>query len=224
MRILRKSKNIVLVFTVLFAFLLVLSGCSQKQATGNITNPGQAGAPGGRGSKMLDFGQPSRQADIRGIVKSIVGNEVDILKVDIRGGRGGNNASSTEASSTNPSNNQAPVASLNVGGNGAPSGQGGNRQGGGNRGFGGQGGQGGAGGAPVDRTAMLAQLKAMSTGEDKIIIPVGIKMLKTSIDTNTKQRTAVEATLSDVTADKTITIWLDSSVTDKKVAEFVLIN
>ena len=34
----------------------------------------------------------------------------------------------------------------------------------------------------------------------------------------------IEASLSDITPDKSITIWLNSDVTDKKVAEFVLIN
>ena len=45
------------------------------------------------------------------------------------------------------------------------------------------GGFGGPGGGPEsastsDRAAMLAKIKAMSTGEEKVIIPVGIKMLK----------------------------------------------
>ena len=220
----KTSKKILLLVGVLSASFL-LSACATKPTANQGGGEKQAASnqpgPGGRG-RMPDFGQPSRQADIRGIVKSIVGNQVVILKVDLQGGRN-RDATSTEASTTN--NGQAPVASLNIGGNG----QGSGRQGGGGGGFGGfagggrQGGPGAAGGT-VDRAAMLARLKAMSTGEETVIIPVGIKMLKMSVDNSTKKRTAVEAALTDVTADKTITIWLDSSVTDKKVAEFVLIN
>ncbi|MCX6797665.1 MAG: hypothetical protein NTX66_00370 [Candidatus Falkowbacteria bacterium] len=174
---------------------------------------------------MPDFGQPKRQADIRGIVKSITGNEATILLVELPGGRGNAAGSSSTTPDGASSSSPAPVVSLNIGGNvGAGGGQGG-RQGGGG-GFGGGGGRqgGGQGGAPVDRAAMLARLKAMSTGEATVTIPVGIQMLKTAVDPSTKQRTAVEATLADITADKTITIWLNSGVADKKVAEFVLIN
>jgi hypothetical protein len=83
---------------------------------------------------------------------------------------------------------------------------------------------GGPGGAQDEnsRATMLAELKKISTGEEKVIIPVGIKMLKSSA--NGTKREMVEANLSDITNDKMITIWLNQSVTDKKVAEFVLIN
>jgi len=75
------------------------------------------------------------------------------------------------------------------------------------------------------RAKMMDALKEMSTGEEKITIPVGIKMLKSSTSTDDSgKKEMVEATLSDLTADKMITVWLNASVTDKKVAEFVLIN
>jgi len=213
-------KRVIILSVLLFACLITLSACSKNPvATGgnNQNNTSTTGAKvaGGRGSRMPDFGQPARPADIRGIVKSITGNEADILLVDLKGGRGGN-ASSTPGSNNNASGTrQTPSVSLNGTG------------GGGGRGFGGYGGGGGGGqggqGGTTDRAAMIARLKAMSTGEDTVIIPVGIKMLKSGTDANNK-RTMVEASLSDVVSDKTITIWLNSSVTDKKVAEFVLIN
>jgi hypothetical protein len=49
-------------------------------------------------------------------------------------------------------------------------------------------------------------------------------MLKSSVNADTNKREMVEATLADITADKFITIWLNTSVTDKKVADFILIN
>lgn len=206
-----KRKRPLIVFTALLAVLLFLSACSQNSASGNKQNTGPDGAPRGQGPRQPDFGQPDRQPDIRGIVKSIVGNEATILKVDLRGGPGaGQTTSSTEAANAA---NTRPVPAVSLNG-GAPAG--GPNQG---RGFGVRI---GAEGSGTDRADRLAQLKELSTGEEKVLIPVGIQMLKAP--TGTDSRTMVEATISDVTADKTITIWLDNSVTDKKVAEFVLIN
>ena len=93
----------------------------------------------------------------------------------------------------------------------------------GQAGPGGFGGGQGRGEGTTDRAAMLASLKAMSTGQETIVIPVGIKMMKSENDA-TGKRTTVEASLADVTADKMITVWLNTSVTDKKIADFVLIN
>jgi hypothetical protein len=218
------SKRIFILSALLLGGVFALTACSKAPATGaNPQNPSQSasGTPQAKGAgrnRMPDFGQPSRPADIRGVVKSITGNEADILVVNMGDGRGGQNASSTPNANASGTK-QAPAISL--GGSGA------GRQGGFGGYAGGQGGRGGSGGAggggAADPAAMLARLKAMSTGEDTVVIPVGIKMLKSSTDANNK-RTYVEASLSDVVSDKTVTIWLNSSVTDKKVAEFVLIN
>lgn len=195
--------------------LFILTACS-KPLVSNRTVQNKTDNPetsGTRGPRMPDFGQPNREADIRGIVKSIIGNEATILKVDMKGGRGAGVASSTKTGADNTSETrQAPAVSLN--GTRTPGDQGG-------RNF--SGGQGGPG-ATTDRAAMLENLKAMSTGEETVLIPVGIQMLKSSLDSNTKTGTMVEASLSDIVSDKSITIWLNSSVTDRKVAEFVLIN
>jgi len=221
------KRNLAL-FTAIIASLFILTGCSSKATTPTAGGQNNSQAPqanqgggGGRG-RMPDYGQPSRPADIRGIVKSIVGNEATILKLAAPVGGGGRNASSTTASSTGSN----PVA-LSLGATGAGAGARGAGGGfaGGAGGFAGGGRQGGGqGGGTTDRAAMLAEMEKMSTGEDQIVIPVGIKMLKSSVNADTKKREMVEATLSDVVADKFITIWLNTSVTDKKVAEFILIN
>ena len=224
MKSLSNSKRIFILSALLLGGVFTLTACSKAPVNGaNSQNPNQnsTGTPQANGAgrnRMPDFGQPARPADVRGVVKSITGNEADILVVNMGGGRGGQNASSTP--NTNASGTkQAPAISL--GGSGA------GRQGGGFGGYaggqGGRGGAGGVGGGTVDPAARLAQLKALSTGEDTVVIPVGIKMLKSSTDASNK-RTFVEASLSDIVSNKTITIWLNSSVTDKKVAEFVLIN
>ncbi|MFA5886610.1 MAG: hypothetical protein WC863_02390 [Patescibacteria group bacterium] len=202
-----------LFFTTVFSLLLFLTACGQVpgQISSNSSqeSPSQAGA----GTRRPDFGQPQRSADIRGIVKSIIGNEVTILKIDNINRR----ASSTVENRSGESNSSSARFSLSPGNS---------RMAGGARG--GQGGFGGPGSPgvndqDVDRTKMLEELKKLSTGEEKVIIPVGIKMLKPSVDTK-QNREMLEATLNDITADKSITIWLSSSVSDKKVAEFVLIN
>jgi hypothetical protein len=204
---------------------LVLTACGTTKApTASSSSPTATG--GGPNNRRPDYGQPSTPPEIRGLVKSVVGNEITVLKID----QTQRTASST-ASSTNQNAATSGTPTLSLGGST------GGRQGGGGGGFagggarqGGGGGFAGAGGAvggtnsATDRTAMIARLTAMSTGEEKVIIPIGIKMLKADPNSTGKQRTMVEATISDVTADKMLTIWLDPSVTDKKVAEFVLIN
>lgn len=183
--------------------ILVLSGCGTGNQTSNQAAKQKSNQAEGRPDRMPDFGQPKTQPEARGVVKSVVGNEVTILKIDQP-----QRATSTDsgtASSTKRNN-----LSLNGGagrGAGGMGMMGGERQRGAN--------------SETDRATLMEQMKAMSTGEETITIPVGIKMLKAGTD---NPRNMVEANISDVVADKMITVWLDSSVTDKKVASFVLIN
>lgn len=191
--------------TASLGLLLVLSAC------GTAKTPPATGSVDANNNRRPDYGQPNTQPEIRGLVKTIVGNEVTILKIDRPQQPATSTATSTESGTKTPS--------LSLGGTT------GDRQGGGFIGGGGRpnGGQ-DSGNTATDRTAMLERMKAMSTGEEKVIIPVGIKMLKADPNNTTKQRNMVEASISDVTADKSLTIWLDSSITDKKVASFVMIN
>ncbi|MFA6416814.1 MAG: hypothetical protein WCW61_01330 [Patescibacteria group bacterium] len=207
--------------SVLLLFLFVLTACGQTNKDNSQTNSATAtdkNSDSLRPSRTNrpDFGQPDRESDVRGLVKSILGNEVDVLKVDMPGRQ----ASSTEAANTeNVKTQREAGVSLTTTGvpAGVPAG------GGAGMGMGMGGGPGGPGEQTADsRAQMLETLKAMSSGEEKIIIPVGIKMLKSGSENGSREM--VEANLSDITADKMITIWLNQSVTDKKVAEFVLIN
>ncbi len=205
--------------------LLILSACGTNTTVSNNSTNSAVKTPQGSGpnNRRPDYGQPTTTPEVRGLVKAIAGNEVDILKIDQQ-----QRASSTDATA-NGAASSTRTQTLSLGGTGA--GAGGNRQGGGGFGYAGGGGNrpGGAGGpggasSSTDRTAMLARIKAMSTGEEKVIIPVGIKMLKSDPNSTGKNRTMVEATLSDITADKMVTIWLDNTITIKKVASFVMIN
>lgn len=179
--------------------ILVLTACGTSDSKTNQIE--------GHPDRRPDFGQPKTQPEIRGVVKSTVGNEVTVLKVDM-----------PQRASGTPTSTASSTKRLSLGGTqGAPTGPGGPGGGmGGGRPEGGPGEN-----STTDRETLMAQIKAMSTGEEKVTIPVGIKMLKAGTD---DPHSMVEANISDVTADKMITIWLDASVTDKKVASFVLIN
>lgn len=205
-------KKLFIISTLILSSVLVLTGCSKNSQIAKEQN--SRSGENGQERRMPDFGQPERQPDIRGVVKSVLSNEVTVLKIDLP--NPGHSASSTSASGTVRNNEQAGKAgaALAITGSGTRMMPGGGMM---------AGDPGGAGEQNSDsRAQMLEKLKAMSTGEEKIIIPVGIKMLKG--ETTNKKRTMVEATLADITADKSITVWLNSTITDKKVAEFVLIN
>lgn len=195
------NKKLIFGFACL-GLILTLSACGLNNAGNATKNENNAPRP----DRMPDFGQPKTQPEIRGVVKSVVGNEVTVLKID-QPQRATSTATSTDASTRKNA--------LSLNGSANRDAQGGTRMGMG----GGRPGQ--NGGTETDRATLMAQMKAMSTGEETITIPVGIKMLKAGTD---DPRSMVEANISDVTADKMITVWLDSSITDKKVASFVLIN
>ena len=157
---------------------------------------------------MPDFGQPKEQPDIRGIVKSIVGNQVTVLKLDRPQNASEQNDETKKEDSDTASGNNAKIP-VRMGGTGMM--------------MGGPGGRPGGEDESSTREDMLERIKAMSTGEETITIPVGIQMLKPSSD-GSKKMEMVEASLSDIAADKSITVWLNKDITDKKVASFVLVN
>ena len=197
------TKRILALFLLLLA-PLVLTACSSKTATSTKTSVDANSK--NEMPRRPDFGQPEAKPDINGVVKSLTGNEVVVLKVEM--GQNFKNASST------PESSQTKAASLNLGTVAGAPGAGGPGVG--------QRRQGGTTVTSEERAQMMARIKEMSTGEEVITIPVGIKMLKRSSETGSREM--VEATLSDITSDKMLMVWLNKDVTDKKVASFVLIN
>ncbi|MCD4694468.1 hypothetical protein K8R62_03880 [bacterium] len=181
-------------FVLFFVILFSLTACDKNQAENVVRNDGMPE----RG--MPDFGQPEEKADIVGVVKSIVGNEITILKVE-RPERDFENQLNDNKKSSDQNK------SFSLGGNtGKMPGMGMSK-----------------GGTGDDNNEMIEMIKKMSTGEESVIIPVGIRMLKTEAS-NERPQTALEANLSDVGVDKMINIWLNKGVTDKNVASFVLIK
>ena len=154
-----------------------------------------------RKQRILDFERPEKAPNISGLVKTIVGNEVTVLKIERQQKLDDENSENAEAK-TDKDKQKETSGSVT-----------GSRMGMG----GGIGGGGGFNTGTIDDDR-LAMLKSMSAGEEKIIIPVGIKMLKS------EDGEMVEATLADVNKDKMLMIWTDQNITDKNIANFVIIK
>ena len=224
----KKAKYLGL-FLLVISPIFLLAACTKQSNNVNGDKATSSNAEN-LANRRPDFGQPDRQADVYGLVKSVTGNQVTIIKLD-RPER----ATGTP-DNANGTNNNGNNAQRQGGGNFIRGGAGGGIAiqggGGGNQFFVRGGGPGGAeGDSSQARQQMIDRLKAMSTGDETVIIPVGIKMLKpdptvAAANNNSGQRqqpNMVEATLADITSDKMIQVWLDPNVTDRKVAEFVLV-
>ncbi len=190
-------------FILVILFLAIIStGCGSQTEIQGVSS----------GNRRPDFGQPDRPADIIGLVKSITGNEATVIKID-RSERAKREASESEGDGNSPEGGEERggfnLKMVSGGGGGKMMGAGGPGQ-----------------GTDEDsRAAMIERVKEMSSGEEKVIIPIGIRMLKPDLSSAAKgQPEILEAVLTDITADKMINIWLDESATDKKVAEFVMIT
>ena len=66
------------IYLLLFLLLATVTACS-KNNSGNSTT-GQ-NDPANQGFHRPDFGQPESQADVMGLVKSVIGNEIVVIKV-----------------------------------------------------------------------------------------------------------------------------------------------
>lgn len=197
------KKIIILSFSIVLVF--ILSACANK----NQNTPQSGNFPR---RPNLDFGQPETQPSLSGIVKTIVGNEVTILKIDRPAGQMGGGANQLSAK-TEGDNSQEKKSSVSLGGSpmGGP-GMGGPGMGGNRRQA-----------TAEEKTSMIEMFKEISSGEETVTIPVGIRMLKSS-DGASQERGMVAATLEDIKQDSMLTIWLDESITDRKIAKFVMIK
>lgn len=190
------KKIIFVAFIFLFTSFL-LTGCANKknELSQNINLDNNLRRP--------DFGQPDREPDLRGLVKSIVGNEITILKIDR--GQGGERLNYEDAEK------KETTSPVSLGGStGRMPGMGGG-PGGGMR----------LSGDAADQEAILERMKEMSTGEEKVLIPVGIQMLKPGASEPGSE--PVEASLADIKTDKMIQIWFDENTGERKIANFVMI-
>ena len=153
-------------------------------------------------NRFSGFERPEEKAAISGIVKTVIGNEVTVLKIERQMSGENNNIEESEIDKDIDSEKEQRPASGMGGGMGM--GMGGTRS--------------TTETDSEDIDARLEMLKSMSTGEEKIIIPVGIKILKN------EDGEMIEATLNDIVKDKMLLVWTDEDITDKNVANFVVIN
>ena len=182
----------ILILLVIFSF--VLGGCSGNNSENINKN---------NSKEIKRFEQPEGEADIAGLVKSITGNQVTVLKIEMNGMRKSSEEMNFEK------NDDSKVKTLTGATNIRKMGMG----------------MGMSGRKPEDmdddsRSAMLEKMKEMSSGEEVVIIPVGIKMLKMDEDS----REMVNADLTDISKDSMISIWLNKEITDRQIANFVLIR
>ena len=140
------------------------------------------------------FEKPEEKPDISGIVKTIIGNEVTILKIERQ----------------TPGENDIENEDKETEKDGEKTGSGG--------GMGMGGGMGSRVDTDEDSEARIEMLKSMNTGEEKVTIPVGIKMIK-----NTDGEATI-VTLNDIKKDQLLMIWTDKAITDKNIATFVMIK
>lgn len=199
---------------ILLAIIILITGCNQSIQE-NTPAQTQNTPQNMERFQRPDFGQPERTPDIMGIVKSVVGNEVTILELATPNFNRNQNVEQTKpAGQTGETGQtgQAPTLSLGTNTGGFP--------GGGRGGFGGS----RTTGTAEDQAAMIEKLKERSVAEATLTIPVGIRMLKPGTPSNTTEPTMDEANISDVKKDQMVSIWLNQDVTDRKIAEFVLIR
>lgn len=179
-----------------------MSGC-QATEKNNLLDRGVVGTDDFR---RPDFGQPERMSDLRGLVKSSIGNEITLLKIE-RPQRDEDELNQGDKTEEKEGGEETRALSMS-GGGGMPG------MGRGMRG-------GGAG--EDDEEQRLERMKSMASGEETVLIPVGIQMLKPDSSADSKEPQMLEATLEDIKTDTMIQVWLNESVSDRKVAEFVLI-
>ncbi|MFA6466590.1 MAG: hypothetical protein WCV71_01895 [Patescibacteria group bacterium] len=178
-----------------FLLVILLSGCGIQTNDNQALNPENVKSD----NNMPDFVRPEEEPNMRGLVSNVIGNEVTILELNMPNRE--EIPDEQLIGNDNEESKQAPVAGFG-GGAGMRPGMGGGT---GNR-------------ANMDEESRLAMMKSMSTGEAKVTIPVGIKML-----TNVNGE-MTEATLLDIKTNQTLMIWLNKDIEDRNIAEFVIIN
>lgn len=195
-----------LFFLLLLTPLFFLTACSGNKAVQQVNSESGTESSAGREFRRPDFGQPDSPADVRGLINAVVGNEVTVLKIDrpqdraAEGGDSGEKENDADEKKT----------TLGTGTTGRMPGMG--------RGM-----RGGQAQDEDTQAQRLERMKEMASGEETFIIPVGIQMLKPVEGSTREKLEMLEATLEDIKENTMIQVWLDDSILDRKVAEFVLI-
>lgn len=190
-----KSKIFIL---VAFLMLPLLSACSTNTTDIDVPQTGTTE------TTQSAFSRPEIDADITGIVTSITGNEIVVAKIEMADMVGMNNKTpQSEEASEAEEKTTLSLTSTQMGG--MPGGGPGGGAGGGMPGE----------GDGSNRDSMVAEMLKNSTGKVTVTVPVGIAMTKRS------GATEEEAILTDIETNMMVEIWLNDSVDDRNIAEFV---
>ena len=196
-----KKMTILAIFVVA---LVTLTACSTSQTDNTkVSNNPENDRKGD--FRRPDFGQPKETPDIQGLVSAIVGNEVTILKIE-------KPRFNEEDKNIDEDNNSKVEKSITMSGSSMP-GIKGQKMGGDKQNM------------DEDAEAQrLEKIKEMTVGEETVLIPVGIQMLKPDTASDAERNTMVEASLENIEKDTMVQIWLNENITDRKIAKFVLIT
>jgi hypothetical protein len=200
-----KKSLIFLIF--LLGASIIFSGCSNQQKT----SLNKDDASNNFERKRPDFGQPEEDPNLRGLVESISGNEISVLKIE----RPQFNSEELNSDENTKEKQEEKQTILNEGASGRMPGMG---MGGGKF---------NKDGASPDadmQAQMMEKIKEMSSGKESVIIPIGIQMLKPDPEAKRGEMKMIEATLEDIETNSMLQIWLDENVSDRNVAKFVLIS
>lgn len=197
--------------SVTFLSLFLLAGCGSKGFDPLAQNA--------EAQKSAILHRPEREPDIMGIITSVIGNEVTVMKLEASKMQFGRPASGQEQQSGSVARTGLnPSAALGaVGTEGFAPGMGprGMRPGD----------EGGSAGnfdreaMQAQRDKMLEEMKKNSLGTEKIIIPVGIPLVHGG-GPNEDVTENNQVAFSEIKKDAMITIWLNKDIADRAVAEF----
>jgi hypothetical protein len=216
-----KSKKII--FILLIVFVVGVAAWIYKFQNSMISSDsGRGGAVRSENVNSELASEPDRDADIYGMITSIKGNKITILKFDpstMPGAKASDSSSEEEASENAISLGQTSSMPGGGGQGGPPSGGGFSREGG----FGGS--------SSTTRQTKLEELKTTSIGTETIEVPVGISIIDKT--TATVGQVATEAgSFKDLSSDTMVVIWLEEGDVaktedqsgeqeEKRIAEFI---
>ena len=194
---------------IIAAVILIAAGVvyfrflsSQKSDGGGGQDTALTGAESGLAS------EPERDADIYGMVTSIKGNRITVMKFDPSTVPGAKKSGSDAVEQTTTDEN---AISLGTSSSAMPGAGGGGRMpGGGGMPSGGPGG--GSSSTSSTREDKLEELKKTSIGTETITVPVGIPILVQSSSAD-GQTTQEMTTIRDLTSDTVVILWLKSEET-----------
>lgn len=217
------SKKIIALIIILLIGGAAFIYLSKQGGPGSIHKNGKNSGAQTQASSSV----PDRDPDIVGMIDSVNGNQVTILKfdpsviLDLPMIQNSNNSQKNNASKNAISLGQSGGGMI-VGGGG---GGGFNRSGGsGSTRTGSSGGGGGqnSGSSGSNRQTIIAEIKAVSKGKEMITVPIGIPIVKA--DAGSSGSKAQGGSFIDLTSDTMVKVWLSNTNDGKNTAGVVEIT